>query len=80
MNSNRNLYTDGTAASTAGNDMKDYEWKQRVKGNWRLRYINRLISLGYEKKDAIETYNAMDDIDYNIEPESSAEDEYSYWD
>lgn len=53
--------------------------KSQNKNNWRLRYINRLISHGYKKKDAIATYNSIDEIDYETEPESSADDEYSYW-
>ena len=51
----------------------------RNKNNWRLRYINRLITNGYEIKDAIATYKSIDKIDNEIQPESSAEDECSYW-
>ena len=53
--------------------------KEFIKNRWRLRYINRLISNGYEKKYAIQTYNAIDKIDYEIIPESAADDEVSYW-
>lgn len=50
------------------------------KNGYRIRYINRLISRGYEKKHAVETFKAIkNDIDYDTTPESAADDEASYW-
>lgn len=50
------------------------------KNGYRIRYINRLISRGYEKKHAVETFKAIEnDIDYDTTPESAADDEASYW-
>jgi len=46
--------------------------------NWITRYIDRLISHGYSAEDAVATYLAMDEIDYDTSPEDSADDEYSY--
>ena len=61
----------GTAASTAGNDMKNYEWKQK--------YRDRLIKYGgLTKKQAMENCRAIGEIDYTINPESAADDEISY--
>ena len=45
--------------------------------DWKQRYINRLISHGYEKKFAVETCKAAE-IDLETEPESAADDEVSY--
>ena len=48
-----------------------------INKNWKQRYINRLISHGYEKKFAVETCKAAE-IDLETEPESAADDEVSY--
>ena len=45
---------------------------------WKHLYINRLIEAGYTKKQALENYNAIHEIDYEIHPEICADDEISY--
>jgi len=53
-----------------GNKMNKKEWKDM--------YVKRLQQYRYTKKQALETYNAIDEIDYKIHPEICADDEYSY--
>lgn len=48
------------------------------KKEWKDKYVNRLIVRGYTRKFARDTYNAIDEIDYEEPPEICADDEYSY--
>ena len=45
---------------------------------WKLKYINRLIKFGLTKKQALENYRAIDEIDLTIDPEIAVDEEISY--
>lgn len=70
---------------TAGLDSPDVVGPTRdeaddKKDAWTLRYCARFIERGIPLHFALETYNAIDDHDYEDDPAQAADDEMSYWD
>lgn len=49
-----------------------------IKDEWKKKYVDRLIKYGLTKKEAVNNYKAIDEIDYAISPELVAEDEITY--
>jgi hypothetical protein len=50
------------------------------KEKWRERYIDRMVFRGVDRDFAVEVYQAaIDDHEYDEDPEHSADEELSCW-
>lgn len=46
---------------------------------YKSLYVGRMVARGVDREDAEASFEAGD-VDYDIDPESAADDELSYWD
>lgn len=51
-----------------------------TKDAWTLRYCARFVELGVPLHVALTEYRAVDDRDYDDDPEHAADEAMSYWD